>query len=514
MRKLLRFVLPLWICTVNILSFTVQAQPTKKGFSKRPNIILFLVDDMGWQDCSLPFWTQKTELNKRYHTPALEKLAQQGMKFSQAYATPVCTPTRVSVLTGMNAAHHGITNWTSPAGNTPTDVADNQFIKPDWNYNGFSPTPGVPHTVYATPFPQILKDAGYYTIHVGKAHWASAGTPGSSPFNVGFMINIAGTSAGHPQSYLASDNYGNIPGKATWQAVPGLQEYYGSETFLTEALTREALKSLEQPIRTKTPFFLNLAHYAVHVPIMADNRFFKKYIDMGLDTLEAAYSTLVEGMDKSLSDVMDFLAKNNIADNTIIIFLSDNGGLSVPGSRRGKAYTHNAPLKSGKGSVYEGGIRIPFVIKWPGHTMGGSVNNYPVIVEDLFPTILEMAGIKYVNTVQQRDGISIVPSINNTGNKTVRPLIWHIPNKWYTDEGPGINFQSAIRLGDWKMVYDMRTKKRELYNLSQDIGEQQDVSLQYAPIADSLYNMLARKLNLWNAPQPIDKATGKAIAMP
>src|SRR5690606_19574950 len=240
--------------------------------------IMFLVDDMGWQDTSLPFWKEETDLNRRYHTPNMERLAREGMKFTNAYATPVCTPTRTSFMTGMNAAHHHITNWTRIEKDVISDHDDSLLLIPKWNHDGLSPVKGIPNTAYATPLPQLLRDGGYFTIHVGKAHWGSAGTPGSNPYNMGFMVNVAGNAIGHPQSYLGEDNYGNIPGKASSLAVHDLSEYYGSETFLSEALTREAIKSLEAPIARKQPFFLNMAHYAVHTPLQADQRFYQKYL--------------------------------------------------------------------------------------------------------------------------------------------------------------------------------------------------------------------------------------------
>ena len=487
------------------------------GQSQRPNIIVFMVDDMGWQDTSVPFWTEKTPLNKQFHTPSMEKLAAEGVKFTNAYATPVCTPTRVSMLTGMNAAHHRITLWTSPLPNTPTDRPDEQLAGPtDWNYNGLSPVAGIPHTIHATSFVQLLKDAGYFTVHVGKAHWGANGTPGSNPYNLGFMVNIAGSATGHPQSFLGTDNYGNIPGRAGWHAIPNLQEYYGTDTFLTEALTLEALKSIDEPIRKKQPFFLHLSHYAVHVPIMADKRFMQKYIDAGLDSVEAAYATLVEGMDKSLGDVMHYLKKKGVDKNTVIIFMSDNGGLSNPGDRGGKGpYTHNLPLRAGKGSVYEGGIREPMIVKWPQVAKPGTVADQYVIIEDFFPTILEMAQIKNYKLLQKTDGQSFIPILKNPAYKNNnRTLIWHTPNKWTQPDGPGINFYSAVRKGDWKLVYSLRTGKKELYNLKKDIGELNDVSAANPALVQSLSKQLFSQLKQWNAPMPVIKATGKTMEYP
>lgn len=482
----------------------------------RPNIVVFLVDDMGWMDTSVPFGDSMTALNKRYHTPNMERLAKEGMKFTNAYAAPVCTPTRTSMLTGMNAAHTGITNWTSPWKDNNTDNADEQMNPANWNYNGLSPVPGIPKTFYATTFPGILKDAGYFTIHVGKAHWASRGTPGANPYNMGFMVNISGHAGGHPQSYLGTDNYGNLAGKTQPQAVPDLEEYFGTDTFLTEALTLEAIKSLDAPIKNKQPFYLNMAHYAVHTPIMADQRFLKKYLDAGLDTVEAKYATLIEGMDKSLGDILDFLKKKGIEKNTIIIFMSDNGGLSLSPPRGGKPHTQNLPLKAGKGSVYEGGIREPMIVKWPGVVKPGTSTEQKVIIEDFFPTILELAGIKKYKTIQAIDGKSFVPVLKNVNyeNDLHRVLVWHYPNKWQEKDGPGINYFSALRQGRWKLIYSMRTGKKELYNLETDTGEMNDLASQYPEKVKALASLLGKQLREWKSPMPVLKAFNKIVPYP
>ena len=478
----------------------------------KPNIIVFLVDDMGWQDCSVNFWTLASPLNKLYHTPNMERLAQQGMKFTNAYAAPVCTPSRSSMLSGVNSAHLGITNWTSPWKNYNTDSKDEQMSESVWNINGLSPVPGIEKTYYATPFPALLKEAGYYTIHVGKAHWAPMGTPGANPYNMGFMVNVSGHAAGHPQSYYGKDNYGNISGKTSAQAIPDLEEYFGTDTFLTEALTLEAIKALQAPIRNKQPFYLNMANYAVHTPIMADKRFIKKYLDTGVDTTEAKYASLIEGMDKSLGDIMDFLKEKKVDQNTIIIFMSDNGGLSTTPLRGGKAHSQNLPLKAGKGSVYEGGIREPMIIKWPGVVQPNSTANQYVMIEDFFPTILQMAGLKNYKLVQSVDGKSLIPILKNANySDTSRSLIWHYPNKWIDKDGPGINYYSAIRKGNWKMIYSMRTGKKELYNLAIDMGESNDLSENYTDKLLELSTLLSNQLRKWKAPMPRFKNTGQLV---
>lgn len=483
---------------------------------KQPNIIMFLVDDMGIMDTSVPFCNKPMPLNKQFHTPNMERLAKEGMKFTSAYAQPVCTPTRVSFLTGMNASRTHVTNWTSPSKNNNTDPKDKQFAPLDWNINGLSPKVGIEKTVYATPFPILLQQAGYYTIHVGKAHWGSMGTPGANPYNMGFMVNIAGHAAGHPQSYLSEQRYGNMPGKAQAQAVPDLEEYYGTGTFLNEALTLEAKKAMSVAVEAQKPFFLNMAHYAVHDPIMPDPRFVQKYYDMGLDSTEAKYCSLIESMDKSLGDIMNFLKENRLDQNTIILFMSDNGGLDAHG--RGKPNTHNQPFRSGKGSIYEGGVREPMLVKWPGVTKPGSVNDNPAIIDDFYPTILEIAGVKNPKIQQQLDGISLTATLKSPQTKSAdRPLIFHYPNRWtnVSDENLlGINYYSAMRYGKWKLVYKMRTKELELYDLSNDISELHNLAKKNRSEVKKLAAIFGKTLKERGAQLPTAFETGKTIPYP
>ena len=473
--------------------------------TKRPNIILFLIDDMGWMDSSVPFGDSIGFLNKQFRTPNLELLAKQGVKFTNAYSNSVCTPTRTSILTGMNVTQHGVTNWTSPVKNNSTDAKDDQFNPAPWKINGVD-------IKSITTYPQILKQAGYYTIHVGKAHWGPAGTPMSNPLNVGFMVNIAGHAAGHPQSYYGKDNYGNIPGKSTYQSVPDLMNYHGSDTNLTEALTLEAINSIEEPIRLKMPFYLNMSHYAVHVPIQPDVRFYQSYLDVGLDTPNAKYASMVASMDKSLGDIMKYLTAKNIAKNTIIIFMSDNGGLSLSGARGKNAHVQNLPLRAGKGSLYEGGIRVPMIVKWPEFAKANTSNNQYVIAEDFFPSILEMAGVSNTKTIQRVDGKSFVPLLkNNKLSDTNRILVWHYPNKWIEGDGPAINYKSAIRQGSWKLIYDLRNGHKELYNLSNDIGEQFDLSMKQPAKTIQLNSLLKEYLEKNNSPMPSYRHNSKKV---
>jgi arylsulfatase A-like enzyme len=417
----------------------------------------------------------------------------------------------------MSSSRTHVTNWTSPYKNNDTDPKDNQFEPLLWNMNGLSNNANTERTIYATTFPQLLKQAGYYTIHVGKAHWGSIGTPGSNPYNLGFNVNIAGHSGGHPQSYLSEQHYGNIQGKTQAQAVPDLEEYFDTGTFLTEALTREAIKAVSNAISRRQPFYLNMAHYALHTPIMPDPRFVQQYYTAGLDSTEAKYASLIEGMDKSLGDIMDFLQKERIDKNTIIIFMSDNGGLDHH-QRGGPPNTHNYPLRSGKGSVYEGGIREPMIVKWPGVTKQGIINNHPVIIEDFFPSILQMADIASVKVYQSIDGESFVPQLKNLTLKTIeRPLVFHYPNKWIDlpdSENYGINYYSALRLGKWKLIYRMRNQQFELYDLSTDIHEDHDLAIRQPEKVKQLAMVLGKTLKQRGAQMPVEKKTGKPVPFP
>ena len=491
----------------NIL-YTLGALSASCFAQNHPNVIMFMVDDMGWQDTSVPFWTECTPFNNLYHTPNMERLAAQGMKFTQAYACSVSSPTRVSFLTGMNAARHRVTNWTLYK-NTSTDARNPELEFPEWNVNGITPYGNLERAIWATTLPELLRQSGYHTIHCGKAHFGAIGTPGCDPLNLGFNVNLAGHATGAPGSYLAEDEFGNNT-LGPW-GVPGLQEFYGSDMFLTEALTQKALRELDK-VPNKEPFFLYMSHYAVHAPYKADKRFINKYREQGLNETEAQYAALVEGMDKSLGDIMDYLDMNYLADNTIIIFMSDNGGLSANG-RGGEAHTHNRPLASGKGSAYEGGIREPMIVKWPGVTTAASVCNDYLIIEDFFPTILEMTGVKQAKTIQPVDGISFLPLLKQQQVPNGRKLYWHYPNNWGAS-GPGIGASSTIRKDDWKLVYFHQDGRFELFNIREDIGEHNDLSLQNPQKVKELAKDLEEYLVSIDAQMPTYRSTEKTVPYP
>ena len=496
-----------YILALTFLAFTVKAQ-------KKPNIIFFLVDDMGWQDTSVPFWDSVTASNQKFHTPNMERVANEAVKFTNMYANSICTPSRVSLMIGMNAARHRVTNWTAFK-NRKVDATDSLLSVPDWNVNGLSPVP-QPKSVYATPLPQLLKDNGYYTIQCGKAHFGAYQTIGANPLNLGFVKNIGGSAAGNPASYLAEDDFGYDPDHFRLQAdIPNMKQYWGTKTFLTEDLTREAMLAMDTARMEKKPFFLYMAHYAVHLPYNADKRFVQKYLDAGYSKPEAAYCALVEGMDHSLGELMDYLQKNDLEKNTIIIFMSDNGGFSHR-PREGKDNTQNYPLRGGKGSLYDGGIREPMMIKWNGVTKPGSINDQYFIIQDFYPTLLEMAGITKYKTVQKTDGKSMVPFLKNQNLKDEkRTLIWNFPNDWTGgDLGTDNSFLTAIRQGDWKLIYFEKYGKLELYNLKDGIKEQHDLSKTFPGKTKELAKLLTQKLKSFNAQMPSWKSSGEKVPWP
>lgn len=500
--------IPILILFIGITHLTCATAKT----DDRPNIILFMVDDMGWQDTSLPFWKEKTDFNSIYSTPSMERLADQGMIFTQAYACAICSPTRVSLMTGMNAAHHRVTNWTLKRDAMMVNPPKGLTI-PRWNMNGIAVDKNLNNAIYTPqPLPKVLQSSGYTTIHCGKAHFAAIGTAAADPSNIGFTVNIGGHAAGAPASYYGTSNFAKKR-SSDWN-VPGLEAYHGKDIFLTEALTQEAIKAVDRSIDEDKPFFLYMAHYAVHTPIMGDNRFEQKYLDAGLDPKEAKYASLIEGMDKSLGDLIDHVEERGISDNTIIIFMSDNGGLSAH-ARGGEPHTHNYPLSSGKGSIHEGGIREPMIVKWPSAVKSGSKCDQYLIIEDFYPTIVEMAGVKQLaGDCQPIDGVSFTGMLKGKNPvSSERPLFWHYPNNW-GPSGPGIGTYSAIRKGDWKLIYYYSDSSFELFNIDKDISEKRNLASKKAKLTKELATELSDYLREVSAQRPTDNKTQKLVPYP
>jgi len=448
----------------------------------KPNIIFFLVDDMGWQETSVPFHTEATELNRRYHTPNMERLAQQGVMFTQAYSHSICSPTRVSLMTGLNPARHMVTNWTLRKNISPGDKKDHpRSQSASWNVNGLQPKQGIEKSIHAKTFPMFLQKAGYKTIHVGKAHFGAKGTPGEDPLNQGFDVNIAGHAAGGPGSYHGTNNF-----SAAWRNadriwdVPGLEKYHGQDINLTEALTLEANAEMENALEEGKPFYLYMSHYAIHAPWEVDKRFIDKYLDKGLSEYDQVYASMIESMDKSLGDIMHNLRRLEIEDNTVIVFMTDNGQPS--------SSTPNLPLKGHKGLAYEAGARVPCIVKWPGVTSADTRCNDYIIIEDIFPTFLEIAGVaNYDQVGGMIDGKSMVPLLKGEiSDMANRELYWHFPHIMHEPYVP----YSSVRKGDWKLIYFHMDRVEELSKTLSDF------------------------LRETKAGMSLDKKTGKAVEYP
>jgi len=414
-----------------------------------PNIMVFLVDDMGVMDTSVPFLTDEAgnpkryPLNDYYRTPGMERLAERGIRFNQFYAMSVCSPTRISIMTGQNAARHHATNWINPWKNNAGPHGP-----PDWDWNGLGPDD--------VTLPGLLRKQGYRTIHVGKGHFGPEETPGEDPSNLGFDINLAGDSFGAPGSYYGEKNYG-AGTRRDRSAVPHLEEYHGRDTFLTEALTIETKKLVADAVKDGEPFYLYFSHYAVHAPFESDPRFAAHYEDSGKPANAQAFATLIEGMDKSLGDMLDQFEELGIAENTLVFFLGDNGTDAPLGHQHEVACA--APLRGKKGAHYEGGMRVPFIAAWakadPDNPWqrelsipAGAIQGQVASVTDLFPTILEITRAE-IPEDHVTDGASLTKLLAESSDES-RPeqFLMHYPHGRHRS-----NYWTSWRDGDWKVIY-------------------------------------------------------------
>ena len=460
-----------------------------------PNLLVFLVDDMGWQDTSLPFLHDadgkpvKTDLNRRYRTPNMEAMAARGMEFTRAYAHPVCTPSRVSLMTGKNAARHRVTNWTSPDGSENGDNDVPNLRSPDgWLRTGIASDEKT--------LPALLHDAGYFTIHCGKAHFGSKGAFGADPKHLGFDVNIAGNEIGHPASYFAKQNFGKGSNHVT-----GLEKWHGSDEFLTDALTKEMCGAIETAAKGDKPFFAYMAHYAVHAPFMEDPRFAAHYPD--LPPQQRAYATLIEGMDQSLGEIMAKLDELGIAENTFVVFMSDNGGdAPIPNNNEDPIVSGNAPLRGKKGMRYEGGIREPMIAAWAKPdannplqkelpVKAASSTDDLVQIADLFPTLLGMAGAK---DIPNFDGHDLRPYLKGDASYH-RPqwLVTHFPH------GHNNDHFSIYHEGSWKFIHNYGDDSLELYDLSKDLAESHNLAAEQPERAAAMSKELERRLDEYGA---------------
>ncbi|MFN7927351.1 MAG: sulfatase [Blastocatellia bacterium] len=425
-----------------------------------PNIVLVLIDDYGWADTGC--------YGSTYHrTPNIDRLATRGMRFTDAYAAaPVCSPTRAALMTGKHPARLHLTDWLPGRGDNPMQKLARPVIRQE--------LPLAENTLA-----EALQQAGYVTAHIGKWHLGGAGF---APEQQGFVLNIAGDHTGTPLSYFA-------PFQRDGHWMPKLENAPAGE-YLPDRLTTEAERFIEQ--HKDKPFFLYLPHYSVHIPMKAKAELIAKYRALPKPERgqnNPVYAAMVESMDESIGRVQRKLEQVGIAENTVFIFTSDNGGLSVPEGPDTPATT-NAPLRAGKGYLYEGGLRVPLIIAWPQRIKAGSVSHTPVYSADLFATALAIAGVGNTTGV---DGVSLLPLLTQKGRLNRAALYWHYPhysnqsiNAGHFDQ-PG----AALRQGRYKLIEFYQDNHVELYDLQNDLGEQHDLAAQRPRVAAQMRQKLA-----------------------
>lgn len=416
----------------------------------KPNIVLILADDLGWADLGC----YGADLHE---TPKLDQLACEGVRFTQAYAMSVCSPTRAALMTGKHAARLGITIWSEGSRSGPTN---RKLLQAESLHD-------LPHT--ETTIAKTLHDAGYFTALVGKWHLGDAN---HFPETHGFDVNIGGTHWGAPQTfwwpYRGVGRFGS-----EFRFVPHL-EFGKPGEYLTDRLTDEALKVIDHA--GDRPFFLYLAHHAPHTPIEAqpdDVRQFQEKLRPSMNHRNPVYAAMVKSLDESVGRMLAHLKQRGLEKSTLILFASDNGGYVGVDKRSGQKVpvTGNMPLRSGKGSLYEGGIRVPLIVRWPGVTPEGAECHEPVVLMDLFYT-LRAAGTTVPGAATVEDGLDLAPLLKNPAAKLNREtLFFHYPH-YYETTTP----VSAIRSAEWKLLEYLEDGRVELFNLKTDPSEQTDVA--------------------------------------
>jgi arylsulfatase A-like enzyme len=441
--------------------------------AERPwNFVLLLADDLGWSDLAC----YGADLHQ---TPNLDRLASDSVRFTDAYAAaPVCTPTRASILTGKTPARLHMTIWREASADPPLK---RKLLPP-------IAVSDLPHDEITLA--EVLHEAGYYTAHVGKWHLGDASY---FPETQGFDANIGGSHWGAPTTfffpYSGSGTFGN-----EFRYVPHLELGSPGE-YLTDRLTSEAIRIVEHV--HDRPFFLNMWWHTVHTPIEAPETMVEPYrqkLNPRFNHRSATYAAMVESLDTNVGRLLAKFDELGVADRTIVVFTSDNGGFI--NQNRGQAVTNNAPLRSGKGSLYEGGVRVPLMIRWPGVTSNAQTCRQPVSTIDFYPTVLQIAGLKgnaeHNATV---DGKSLVPLLKQPDARLDREtLYWHYPH-YYPTTTP----VSSIRKGDWKLLHYYEDDRVELYNLADDRGEEKDQAAVRPEVADSLREQLDTILEDVNA---------------
>lgn len=483
------------------LAFTSIAVPgcstwlRQRRRDPRPNFVFILIDDLGYTDLGCYGSTF-------YETPNIDRLAAQAMKFTSAYAAcPVCSPTRASILTGKYPARLNLTDWI-PGLQSIDAPSSRKLIPPQFNQQLF---------LAELTIAEALAQAGYATASIGKWH---LGTEEFWPEHQGFDINIAGNHRGQPPSYF-------YPYRRRNQKLENLTGGKKGE-YLTDRLTDEAVRFIEK--NKNRPFFLYLSHFAVHKPIQSRKEATAKYAkkasklpapkrtrfvqNNNVVTRQVQdyppYAGMVESVDDSVGRVIKRLARLDLTENTIVIFMSDNGGLSTqigtitkPRATAGLVPTANLPLREGKGWLYEGGIREPMIIKWPGITRPGSTCDEPVTSTDFYPTMLQMAGLPLIPD-QHADGVSIIPLLKGEQSLDREAIYWHYPHYHPSGHRPA----GALRLADYKLIEWYEDNRVELYNLKEDLSETDDLSSEMPEKAADLRQMLHNWLKSVNAQMP------------
>lgn len=448
-----------------------QLPVTAADVDDRPNILLIMVDDLGWMDLAC-------QGNKLVETPNIDRLAKQGMRFTDAYAAaPVCSPTRAAVLTGLAPARLQITNH----------IPDQKRFIPD--NPKLLPAPMLDHLpLEHVTIAERLKAAGYDTAFLGKWHLSGSGSTRNggqgkiafAPEKQGFDVNIGGAAYGGPPSFFSPYHIYSLPDGADGEYLP-------------YRLAEESIRLIEQ--KRDHPFFICLWNYTVHWPMQAPEDLLKKYESRtGRGLNDTRYGAMIEALDLSIGRILRSLDDSGQADNTLVIFASDNGGFGGVSDCR--------PLREAKGSLYEGGIRVPLIIRWPGHARPGTVNSTPVISMDFFPTLLELAGLES-DPSQPLDGESLVPVLEETGTLKRDALYFHYPNyAWHRSNRLG----GAIREGNLKLVENFDDGSSELYDLSNDLSEKHDLASTRPADAARLQKRLADWRHETKAAMPLPVA--------
>jgi arylsulfatase A-like enzyme len=454
---------PYWAMIAALLLFhsltiSVQAAPQ----SAKPNVVLILADDLGWADLAC----YGADLHE---TPNLDRLARQGVRFTDAYAMSVCSPTRATLMTGKHAARLRITIWSEGSLEGPKN---RKLLQGESRHD-------LPHT--ETTLAKCLQDAGYLTALVGKWHLGDAN---HYPETHGFDVNIGGTHWGAPQTffwpYRGAGRFGS-----EYRYVPHL-EFGSAGEYLPDRLTDEAIRVIDQA--GGRPFFLYLAHHTPHTPIEAkpeDVSYFAGRVRPEMRHQNATYAAMIKSLDESVGRVLDHLQKRGLDKNTIVIFTSDNGGYVGKDKIDGKpvTVTDNTPLRSGKGSLYEGGIRVPLVVRWPDVTPAAATCPEPVILTDLFHTLSSAAGLP---PAEIADGVDVTGLLKKPDSKLSRDaLYFHYPHYYHTTTPVG-----AVRSGPWKLLEYFEDNRLELYNLADDPSEARDLAARQLERATQLHERL------------------------